>query len=618
MIFTRGTLKVAQCTLARATAFATRTPVWRSQPSSCLRGYSLQQPSRRCLSLPFRQTDTFVPARLTLQHNSLLGETTTQRTLRVFGGILAVGLVGFAVTFPFVWTSDMRDVPKIFLTALERYLKDAWTVTQIIYIYKSRLRQEFSSEEAREAALCLCHSDSAELLRELFEDNGGIYIKLGQMLGLLDYIVPQEYVSAMQGMFDAAPVSSWEDIRAVVKEDLGADIEELFTSFDPVPVASASLAQVHRAVTKQGQEVAVKVQHRGLREESVGDVYTVAVLVAVVKQVFADFNYTWLVEEIQENLPKELNFLQEAANSERCARMHVHRADVHVPTIVAELTAPRVLTMEFCQGTPLTDVQGLRNSGVDLAQVSRIVTEMFSEQIFVHGFVHADPHPGNVLVSLDNRNRPRVTLLDHGLYRELSTDFRLAYCRLWRSLLEGNATDIKEHAAYMNVGELYPLFAAMLTYKPWDDVVGGADLNAGRLDLTGSEAEKLLVRTNVAKYFREINMLLARVPRDVLLLLKTNDCLHGLEAKLRAAVLDTDQPQLVKGTTHMIMADYCLQALLQADQSSGVSRRQTLRNWWRYYHDKWRLTLARWYVTLLEGWMRVWRRWFSHVPGLRV
>eukprot|EP00045_Choanoeca_perplexa_P013372 m.151518 g.151518 ORF g.151518 m.151518 type:complete len:379 (-) comp16340_c0_seq3:2583-3719(-) len=296
MIFTRGTLKVAQCTLARATAFATRTPVWRSQPSSCLRGYSLQQPSRRCLSLPFRQTDTFVPARLTLQHNSLLGETTTQRTLRVFGGILAVGLVGFAVTFPFVWTSDMRDVPKIFLTALERYLKDAWTVTQIIYIYKSRLRQEFSSEEAREAALCLCHSDSAELLRELFEDNGGIYIKLGQMLGLLDYIVPQEYVSAMQGMFDAAPVSSWEDIRAVVKEDLGADIEELFTSFDPVPVASASLAQVHRAVTKQGQEVAVKVQHRGLREESVGDVYTVAVLVAVVKQVFADFNYTWLVE----------------------------------------------------------------------------------------------------------------------------------------------------------------------------------------------------------------------------------------------------------------------------------------------------------------------------------
>jgi aarF domain-containing kinase len=267
--------------------------------------------------------------------------------------------------------------------------------------------------------------------------------------------------------------------------------------------------------------------------------------------------------------------------------------------------------MEFCTGTPLTDVQGLRNSGVDLAAVSRIVTEMFSEQIFVHGFVHADPHPGNVLVALDGRGRPQVTLLDHGLYRELSTDFRLAYCRLWRSLLEGNADDIKEHAAYMNVGELYPLFAAMLTYKPWDDVVGTTELQQGRLDLSGSDAEKLLVRTNVAKYFREINALLARVPRDVLLLLKTNDCLHGLEAKLRAAVLDTNQPQLVKGTTHVIMANYCLQALLEADRSLEVSTGQTLHTWWRYYRDQCRLSVASWYMALVEGWARVCRLWLG-------
>eukprot|EP00730_Choanoeca_flexa_P017886 TRINITY_DN8660_c0_g1_i4.p1 TRINITY_DN8660_c0_g1~~TRINITY_DN8660_c0_g1_i4.p1 ORF type:complete len:607 (+),score=96.02 TRINITY_DN8660_c0_g1_i4:101-1921(+) len=546
-----------------------------------------------------------------IQHNSLLGETAAQRALRLFGLTSIAGLGFFAVTFPFVWTKDMeiRDMPKIFVSALTRYLRDVWAVTRIVYIYKSGLSGTFADEGAKEAMISECHHRAAAILRQLYEVNGGIYIKLGQHLGLLDYVIPQEYVEAMQGMFDAAPVSSLDDIRAVIKEDLGKDIEELFLEFSDEPLASASLAQVHRAVTKGGQEVAVKVQHRGLREESVGDVYTVAVLVEIVKRIFSEFNYTWLVEEIQINLPLELDFLQEAANSKRCASMHAHRPDVHVPTVVDELTSSRVLTMEFCHGVPLTNVEGLRNSGVDLAKVSRIVTELFSEQIFIHGFVHSDPHPGNVLVSLDVKGQPKVTLLDHGLYRELSTEFRLSYCRLWRSLLEGDADKIKEHAECMNVGELYPLFAAMLTYKPWDDVVAQKELSEGRLDLTGTDAEKLLVRTNVAKYFREINALLARVPRDVLLLLKTNDCLHGLEAKLRAAVMDTDQPQLVKGTTHVIMADYCLRALLDTDTAASGSRQQTVVTLVRYYRDQCMLSIAQWVMGLVEWWNRLTGSW---------
>jgi aarF domain-containing kinase len=245
-----------------------------------------------------------------------------------------------------------------------------------------------------------------------------------------------------------------------------------------------------------------------------------------------------------------------------------NHTDVHVPEVYAALTSPRVLTMEFCEGLPLTDVEGLRASGINLATAMRILTTIFSEQIFIWGVVHCDPHPGNVLVSM-HQGRPRITLLDHGLYRELPDSFRKDYCRLWQALLEGNAEKIKTSATAMNSGELYPLFAAMLTYKPWEQVIGGS--GHGRLELTGTATEKALIRGNVAKNFRQINTLLAVLPRDVLLLLKTNDCLHGLENKVRQA-LGNSPSTLPVGTTHTIMAETCIRALRDeaAEQHSSV------------------------------------------------
>ncbi|EDQ86515.1 uncharacterized protein MONBRDRAFT_33784 [Monosiga brevicollis MX1] len=451
------------------------------------------------------------------------------------------------------WPKRVGDLPAIAWTAFQRcpvwphpnpsslclcplhpysYCRDWIAVLRVIWTYKQALKADDSKTD-RDQIMANCHEQAAAILRQLFETNGGIYIKLGQHLGLLDYIIPEQYVKAMQVFFDRAPTSSYEDVRRVVQEDLGADIETLFSSFDFAPLASASLAQVHRAVLRDGREVAVKVQHWGLREDSVGDIYTVAVLVELTKRIFPDFNYTWLVEEIQKNLPRELNFVEEAANARRCAAMHADRHDVHIPEIVEDMTSSRVLTMEFCHGIPLTDVASIRAAKVDIAAISRTVTEMFSEQIFVHGRVHCDPHPGNVLVQADGHGRARIVLLDHGLYRELPETFRLEYCRLWRAIIEGDAAGIERHATTMNAGEYYPLFAAMLTYKPWDAVVGrGSD----RLELSGSAREKAEVRRNVGKYLRQINALLARVPRDLLLLLKTNDCLHGLENNLRAAL----------------------------------------------------------------------------------
>ena len=251
-----------------------------------------------------------------------------------------------------------------------------------------------------------------------------------------------------------------------------------------------------------------------------------------------------------------MDFVHEGKNADACRAMFAHRRDVAVPDIRWDLSSTRVLTMEFCHGCPLSDVQGLRDSGVNLTTVSRIVTELFSEQIFLHGLVHCDPHPGNLLVRHGPHagSGPVVVLLDHGLYRQLDEDFRDLYCRLWRALIRGDADDIKMYAERMNAGEFYFIFAAMLTYKGWDEVIGGTA--TARLELRGTEDEKEIARSSVAKYFREINTVLARIPRDVLLLLKTNDCLHGLENKLRQA-----DAHIMPGVSHATMARYCLQGI---------------------------------------------------------
>lgn len=233
--------------------------------------------------------------------------------------------------------------------------------------------------------------------------------------------------------------------------------------------------------------------------------------------------------------------------------MFDHRNDVTVPSILWDLSSTHVLTMEFIEGCSLSDVEGLKSSGVNLTTISRIVTELFSEQIFIHGLVHCDPHPGNLLVQQGSKG-PVVVLLDHGLYRQLDDDFRDLYCRLWRALIRGDPEDIKMYATRMNAGEFYYIFAAMLTYKGWDEVIGGTA--TARLQLRGTEAEKKIARSSVAKYFKEINTLLARIPRDVLLLLKTNDCLHGLENKLRQA-----DARVMPGLSHVTMARYCLHGI---------------------------------------------------------
>ena len=208
------------------------------------------------------------------------------------------------------------------------------------------------------------HRTQAERLLRLCRRNGGVYIKVGQHLANLDYILPPEYIEVLSSLFNDAPESSYDDVRVVIEEDLGSPVDELFDDFDPTPLASASLAQVHVAYDKTTKKkLAVKVQHRGLRETSKGDIYAVTTIVGWIDKYFEDFTFGWIADEIAPQLPLELDFQREGKNAER-ARDNLKGSGLAccIPNVVWEKTTPRVLTMDFEEGFKATDSDALSKS----------------------------------------------------------------------------------------------------------------------------------------------------------------------------------------------------------------------------------------------------------------
>lgn len=229
----------------------------------------------------------------------------------------------------------------------------------------AEVEEELVSMEG-ESSKSRLHRKAATRLLELCRKNGGVYVKVGQHLANLDYIMPQEYIEVMSTLFDEAPQSSYQDVRHVIESDLGAKVEDLFDGFEVEPIASASLAQVHVAYDKKtGKKLAVKVQHSGLRETSVGDIFAVTKVVQFIDSWFEDFTFGWIADEIAPHLPKELDFTLEGKNSERAA-VNLTNSGLAcvVPEVIWTKSTSRVLTMTFEEGFKATDEDAISQSGL--------------------------------------------------------------------------------------------------------------------------------------------------------------------------------------------------------------------------------------------------------------
>ncbi|KAL8462989.1 hypothetical protein ACS0TY_033843 [Phlomoides rotata] len=386
-------------------------------------------------------------------------------------------------------SDDPASAVKLTTAVPTRLLRDAVAAATIAFDYEYSLWGLPDGSIERERVKREVHTRSAHKLQELCFKNGGIYIKLGQHISQLEYLVPDEYVQIMrQSMLNKCPVSSYDQVLEVFKKELGGAPDEIFDEFDPTPIASASLAQVHVARTHNGQKVAVKVQHTHMTDTAAADYATVEMIVNTLHWIFPSFDFRWLVDEMRESLPKELDFLIEAKNSVKCMdnfrRFSPHIAEyVYAPRVYWNLSTSKLLVMEYIDGAQVNDYRAIRKLGVKPSDVSNLLSQSFAEMMFKHGFVHCDPHAANVLVrplpsgsrSIFGKNKPQLVLLDHGLYKDLDTSMRINYASLWKGLVFSDANAIKENSVKLGAGEdLYVLFAGILTMRPWNKVIDPA------------------------------------------------------------------------------------------------------------------------------------------------
>jgi ubiquinone biosynthesis protein len=359
-------------------------------------------------------------------------------------------------------------------------------------------------------------------LREAAESLGPTYIKLGQIISSGEGLFPGELVAEFRKLRDQVPAEPFDVVRQTVEDDLGRTIEAVFSSFDRTPLAAASIAQVHRATLRTGEQVVVKVQRPTVSTLVRKDLRAMAWLAPFLVgriPVSALANPPALVELFAETITEELDFRMEAQNMMDVARVlhDLGQTGYVVPRPHPELVTRRVLVMERLEGFAFDDVAGMKAAGVDTEAVVRTGMIAFMEGAMIHGVFHGDLHGGNLFVMRDGR----TALLDFGITARLTQPRRLAFLRL---MLGAITNDLKgQMGALRDLGAL-PMDTDL------DAVIKDLRLDAPPVDPTTLTGEEI-----VAEIQRVVKALLgygARMPKELMLYVKNMVFLDGAIATL--------------------------------------------------------------------------------------
>ncbi|KAI5405197.1 variant 2 [Lathyrus oleraceus] len=293
----------------------------------------------------------------------------------------------------------------------------------------------------------------AKWLKESILRLGPTFIKIGQQFSTRVDILPQEYVDQLSELQDQVPPFPSETAIAIVEEELGASVGDIFDQFDYEPIAAASLGQVHRARLK-GQEVVVKVQRPGLKDLFDIDLKNLRVIAEYLQKIDpksdgAKRDWVAIYDECASVLYQEIDYTKEAANAELFASNFKNMSYVKVPTIYWDYTTPQILTMEYVPGIKINKIQALDQLGVDRTRLGRYAVESFLEQILSHGFFHADPHPGNIAV--DDVNGGRLIYYDFGMMGSISPNIREGLLETFYGVYEKDPDKVLQSMVQMGI-----------------------------------------------------------------------------------------------------------------------------------------------------------------------
>ena len=267
----------------------------------------------------------------------------------------------------------------------------------------------------------------------------GMLIKMCQVVGTRSDVFPPQYVKTLSQCHDRLPPRSFEAIRAVVEADMGQPLFDVFSEFEPVAVASASLAQVHRARLKNGDVVAVKVQYPDIDHIIDTDLKSSRRVCQIYQRFDREpLELLPLLDELQVHLRMELDFRREVESADRIRGLFVDDEYIHIPVFRHEYCSRRVIVMEFVEGIRVTDEAALKAAGIQYQVLMPRLMRAFNKMILAFGFFHADPHPGNILVLKGADDLPEFILLDFGLAKELPPGFGMGIFELMFSMMTFN------------------------------------------------------------------------------------------------------------------------------------------------------------------------------------
>jgi ubiquinone biosynthesis protein len=373
-------------------------------------------------------------------------------------------------------------------------------------------------------------------IRMAFEELGPTFIKLGQVLATRPDLIPMSLVEELRLLQDRVPPFPGEDAKREIELQLGRPVEQLFARFDVVPLAAASIAQVHRATLQDGTEVVVKVRRPHLETQIARDLDVLTSLAGLLEDNVPEsrqFSPRAIADEFRRSIWREIDLTREARNIERFARNFRGDRTVHVLRNYPELSGKAVLTLEFIDGMKASDVAAIEAAGIDRSDLARRGVEFVVKQIFEHGFFHADPHPGNIFVLADGRIAP----IDMGMMGQLDRDLRDALLELLVGVLLGDG------------GKIVALFRRL------ELVDESADLGALRRDaqeMIDTYNALPLEEVDIGAFIGELFEVLARhhvlVPPELLLTGKALATVEGVARTLdpRLDPMQAMRPQVLR------------------------------------------------------------------------
>jgi len=375
-------------------------------------------------------------------------------------------------------------------------------------------------------------ASKARHLRLVLEELGPTFIKLGQLLSTRSDLLSADYVAELSKLQDEVPAFSFDKVKERVQMELGAKLEDIFLSFDREPLAAASIGQVHKATLENGEKVVVKVQRPGISAVTGVDIeilYDLAGLVDRHTPWGQHYSLVEVVEEFDRILREELDFTVEGKNIEIFRRNFAGDPNIRVPSVNWEYTTAKILTMEYIEGVKLTRPERLDEQNLNRKTVARRLADALLRQIFVHGFFHADPHPGNLAVLPGEK----IVFMDFGIVGRLDDETRNKIANLVLGLIQRSTPAVVRAINSLGV------------------VPGNVDFSALRRDidrLREKYYEIPLTEISISESLGDIMQLTfnynIRVPTEFTLLVKALITIEGITVKLdpRLSIMEILEP----------------------------------------------------------------------------